>query len=109
MGMGAAAPAAPSGKLVLNATDGKGLEIHVSYETNTMILNLTNKGGAVINNCQLKFNKNGLGLNVASQPALSGSINPGASQSVRVALKLDPSTLKDDGSLSVKMAIKTEL
>merc|ERR1719493_282394 len=106
---GSSAAAAPSGKLVLNATDGKGLEIRVSYETNTMILNLTNKGGAVINNCQLKFNKNGLGLNAASQPSLSGSISPNASQSVRVALKLDPGTLKDDGSLSVQMAIKTEL
>merc|ERR1740123_1785614 len=103
------AAAAPSGKLVLNANDGKGLEIHVSYEQNTMILNLTNKGGAVINNYQSKFDKNNLGVTSASQPSLSGSISPGASQTVRIPLRLDSSQVKDQASLSVKLAIKTEL
>jgi len=106
---GSSAPAAPSGKLVLNANDGKGLEIHVSYEQNTMILNLTNKGGSVINNYQLKFDKNNLGLTSASQPPLSGSISPGASQSVRIPLRLDSNFVKDQASFSVKLAIKTEL
>merc|ERR1719483_2034353 len=102
---GSSAAAAPSGKLVLNANDGKGLEIHVSYEQNTMILNLTNKGGAVINNYQLKFDKNNLGLTSASQPSLSGSLSPGASQTVRIPLRLDSSQVKDQASFSVTSAI----
>merc|ERR1719491_446357 len=74
-----------------------------------MILTLSNKGGANINNCQLKINKNSLGLNCTSQPSLNGSIAPNASQTVRVSLKLDPAFVKDDKSLSVQMALKTEL
>jgi len=104
-----AAASAPTGTLVLNSAEGKGLELYSSLETNTLVLTFSNKGSRPITSYQLKVNKSNLGVNCTSQPPLPGAVSPNGTQTVRIPLKLEPGYVKDQPSKAVQFAIKTDI
>lgn len=100
-------PSADVGKLVLEASAGTGLEIRLTYEERVMVLHLSNKSSTTVNNVQVKFNTNSLGLNGAMSAPLS-TLPPGGTQQVRLNLGFQSQQL-DLKKPGVQMAIKSDL
>lgn len=100
-------PGADVGKVVLEASAGNGLEIRTTYEERVMVLHLSNKSSTTVNNIQVKFNTNLLGINGAMSAPVS-TLPPGGTQQVRINLGFQTQQL-DLKKPGVQMAIKSEL
>lgn len=111
-GMDATPAPAPASekKVILNSTNGKGLQISCDYSrsnnTPSMNLKFENHAQTPINNIAIKFNANYLGIAPAG-PIRCGVISPGGSAefSLPLTAKAEMKTVNGD---AVQMAVKTD-